>query len=310
MNQADAGRAEAPVRVLLLACLLALSVVASAGALPPKEKPKASRNAAPSLPPVYFRRIDFSSNQNCAAVGAPLGRADEVFMVAPRIDDWIPGKTHSVSVVEFFSGRRYRAQLLVSERKYGVLRSPSGSLGLDCNINFAFGAQSMVLRDGSYLTVINVDDTGQTGEDVSIDPNDLGTQALARKRADGTLMWSSLLAVRDKRRRNSVYELPGLYDIKDSQFISDRLLGDDTLLLVYGRNLAVRLDLRDGSIPASHADVRVVPLDEWARMKRDVHAMAYGEGCTDRKSTAGSCSAAGRNEIYFYGLQDRLFPHN
>ena len=252
---------------------------------------------------VAVRPVDFDNNQNCVTAS---GSRQEVFMVAPWLTDWKEGTSRSVESIEYFSGRQLIGQLTMSASRFGVLKSEGLSIELDCSPNVGFGADEPIDSSGDFFAVWNVDDEGQVGPDVMSDPDGLGTQGLVRQHKNGELVWSSLIVVRNRAiKGHPIYAMKDWYRIEDRNFVSQRILSDGTLLLVYPNRFAFRVWLSDGRLVGTHPDIRVVDLKAWADFKRRTHDDVFSICKPDAPSKA--CNAGQLDATYLRRLRKFLF---
>ncbi|MEN3365120.1 MAG: hypothetical protein V7606_2394, partial [Burkholderiales bacterium] len=184
-----------------------------------------------------------------------------------------------------------------------------------------FGKKYPVDRDGSYIERVGVDESGKYGIDrVTAKCEvgavcDIGVGGLVRYDASGNEVWARLLAVRDKKTRgHPTYRLPDIYKIDDTNFSGATLLSDGTLVLSYQDHIALRFNLKNGSLLSAHPDVSVVDLSAWAQLKKMMYDRAFGDTRACDGARPENYSAARQPcgqpevELYFYTLRAYLFP--
>jgi len=255
-----------------------------------------------ALPKVFVRSTDAATSVICASKEPG---AIQTWIISPYVRAWRQGLKLNVQVLEFFSGARHSAKLQLKADGQAVLQLPSGKHEVDCVPNAVPDASLPVKSDGSYLDILNVNAWGETGTDIAIERDDIGTQGLALRDKSGSLQWAVLLAVRDRATRgHPTYNIPGWYRILDHQYSSARVLPDNSLLLVYPRLWAFRISLANGQLLTRHPDIRSMPLEDWAAAKAKARAEIEPTACAGR---SGDCTPAASPIHYFISLRDYLF---
>lgn len=244
----------------------------------------------------------------------------ELFILKTTTAKIAAGKQFDVEVAEFFSGRRYRT-VLKPEADYRVIVESDGNRRtLDCVPRWGIGAldkEHPIDATGDYLAIERIGTTGQYG-DFPINNKcdaggngwadcDVGTFGFSRRSANGTIKWARLLAIGVPfKDGHPLYELPCALNIID-EFNYGTLLNDGTAIITYLDHMSIRIDLKTGLPVEPRPNIASVPLDDWAQLKRVLYERWNGSTrlpCAPRDTRCRK----GLTEMYFYSLQNYLFP--
>jgi hypothetical protein len=281
---------------------------------------KEAKSALPQpqkYPSVYARNISFNGAL-CVPTQSRRAGYEEVFILDRSQLSKEGVSDRSVRVKEFFSNRSYSTKFKPKRPLQGSLLSPLGAIELDCragNKKTGLGPNHAIADAGNYLSLVNVDSFGQYGEKIPIDNCevgshcDLGTQGLALKTPNGSEVWAVLLAIRNPGKfGHPTYRLPKLNHITTDVFNDALILNDNSILLSYDELKIIRLSLESGAFHGSDKNISVIPLRDWTQLKAIFYRRYFDSAsqCFDKK--IAKCDWQDRSELYFYTLQDFLFP--
>jgi hypothetical protein len=261
-------------------------------------------------PEIHARKIEYKL-QFCTAIKQST-QTEEIYIVEDK--KFITGKP--IKVVEFFSGKNYQGiyKEKLKINKNNILTE------LTCGAterSVVVGAKHPINELGEYFSVMNVDTSGNYGANVIIDncqigsDCDFGTQGLALISKSGETKWAKLIALQKNIKFNHpTYYLPELLTMRDGVFDKAILLKDDSILLGFNEHGVIRLLLTTGdskSLPSSFA---VVSLNDWANLKHILSKRFLNSTDNCKHVTQLNCEWQRKTEMYFYTLQNFLFPNS
>jgi hypothetical protein len=278
----------------------------------------ACANTPEGYPPVGYRDHRYTGI-HCLAADAAKSIA-ELFILKTTTAKIAAGKQFEAEVAEFFSGRRYRT-VLKPETDYRVIAKGDGNRRtLDCIPRWGISAldkEHPIDATGDYLAIERIGTTGQygdfplknkcdTGKNGWTDC-DVGTFGFSRRSKNGTIKWARLLAIGVPfKGGHPLYEFPFALNIID-EFNYGTLLNDGTAILTYLDHMSIRIDMKTGFPINPRPDVASVPLEDWAQLKHILYERW-------ERNTQTACGPRDTRcwkdliEVYFYGLQNYLFP--
>jgi hypothetical protein len=277
-----------------------------------------------TYPDIYYRGVEYQGT-HCIPIESSKDKRELYMLKTTSRSELTDGKQHDIDVAEFFSGHRYQAKLdPIADHKLSITAN-SLHVDLDCGFNqFTISSapdkSHRIDARGDYLNLERISTTGRWGN-LSIDSCDggrygrvdcdIGTNGLSRRSSDGTVRWARILVVRAKYESgHPFYDLPNALRIED-RFDEGTLLPDGTAVLTFKGVMSVRVDLVHGSLRENRPDVTMVSLDDWATLKRIMHERWNGinRPCSNIGKYDKKCEQS-LIEMYFYSLQNYLFPLN
>lgn len=271
-----------------------------------------------SYPPVGYRDHQYTGIHCVPTDTSTL--IPELYLLKTTIAALAAGRQFDVEAAEFFSGRRYRTKIR-TESDYRVVVDIAGKRQtLDCVPRWGLGTldkEHPIDATGDYLVLERIGTTGAFGEFLlnnKCDAGaggwvdcDVGTSGLSRRSANGTIKWARFIAVGVPfKDGHPLYKLPCSLDIID-EFTYGTLLNDGTAVFTYLDHMSIRIDMKTGLPIEPRPNIASVPLNDWAQLKRVLYERWNGNsrpvcGLQDKKCWKDL------TEMYFYGLQNYLFP--
>jgi hypothetical protein len=149
---------------------------------------------------------------------------------------------------------------------------------------------------------------------VGVEDCDVGLQGFGRRRADGAIIWASLLvAARPYPPSYPGKLLPDAFEILDANW-DGTWLGDGTALFTIGYpgwyGQTVRIDMNKGRLFENHPDVAMVPMEDWAALKHVLWQRWFGATNPCGRLSEKDASVCNRkvNELYASAQTNYLFP--
>ena len=288
-------------------------------------------------PKVYSRGPEYGGI-HCFAM--PLSNiVKELYLLETELREMPVGQKNKVSVSEFFSGKKYQAQV-VNEGSYQVrLIREATSIPLQCEVGKMVrisGKSASFNAQGDYIEDEAVDaSSGKWGPEVYSGNNncmvdggradcDMGLHGMSRRRSDGSVVWARLLVAArlyPGGEGHPVWGLPDAIEVRDANW-HGTWLDDGTAIFTmdfsgssadYGPTVRVDMstgELMDKRSDVARSDVAMVPLDDWTALKH-----ALWERWVGKSYPCGFLGSANEvecryklTELYFYTQQNYLFP--
>lgn len=301
--------------------------ITSFGLAQSETKTTNSSPPAVSYPSIYYRGPEYAG-MHCIR-GPRTNPVSELYLLRMVLRDLQKGVKKETDVAEFFSGRRYKAQV-VNKGDFEIdLTIDDKAVTLECEVAnmVQYEKSSPINEQGDYLSSENVDvQTGKWGNDVYINNNcdigtskeacDIGLQGMSRRRSDGSVVWAKLFVVAAPYPKgHPVWNVPNALNILDGNWDGTWLNDGSAIFTISSRGWSgptVRVNMKDGTLFDTPQDVALVSLDDWAQLKHilkkrwvgDVH----GDLCKFLQGERRAMCQRDVTRMYFYTQQSYLFP--